>query len=74
MTRDYRFTYLSCQACSQRVHCEQCQEQISEMLLRIRGVQSVEINIATKAMRIAFEGIDPDDIEETLENAGIFVD
>lgn len=74
MVRDYTFTYLSCQACSQRVHCEQCQEQIAEMLLQIKGVQRVEINIVQKAMCIAFENIDADDIEETLENVGVFVD
>lgn len=74
MTRDYRFTYLSCQACTQRVHCDQCQTQITEMLMRLRGVQSVEINIVMKTMRVAFEGIRPDEIEEVLENAGIFVD
>ena len=38
MTRDYRFTYLSCQACTQRVHCDQCQTQITEMLMRLKGV------------------------------------
>ena len=74
MTRDYRFTYLSCQACAQRVHCDQCQAQITEMLMRLKGVQSVEINIVMKTMRVAFEGIRADDIEEVLENAGIFVD
>lgn len=74
MTRDYRFTYLSCQACSQRVHCDQCQEQIAEMLLRIRGMQSAQINMAAKNMHIEFEDIDADDIEEILENAGVFVD
>ena len=74
MTRNYTITYLSCQACSQRVHCEQCQEQIAEMLLRIRGVQSAQVNMAAKTMHIEFEGIDADDIEEILENAGVFVD
>ena len=74
MTRDYCFTYLSCQACTQRVHCDQCQTQITEMLMRLKGVQAVEINIVMKTMRVAFEGINADDIEEVLENAGIFVD
>ena len=74
MTRDYHFTYLSCQACTQRVHCDQCQTQITEMLMRLKGVQAVEINIVMKTMRVAFEGINADDIEEVLENAGIFVD
>ena len=74
MTQDYTFTYLSCQACAQRVHCEQCQDQIAEMLLRIRGVQSAQVNMATKTMLIEFDGIDPDEIEEILENAVVFVD
>ena len=42
--------------------------------MRLKGVQAVEINIVMKTMRVAFEGINADDIEEVLENAGIFVD
>lgn len=74
MTREYTFTYLACQRCHQRIKCDQCQEQITQMLMRLKGVQALDMNIVKKTMRIAFDGIDPDDIEEALESAGVFVE
>ena len=46
MTLRYTFTYLPCQSCSQRVNCEACQTEISKMLMRVHGIQQVDVNIA----------------------------
>lgn len=74
MTLKYTFTYLPCQSCTQRVNCEACQTQIREMLMRVRGIQQVDINIAKKSMNVDCENMDADLIEDILEDAGIFID
>ena len=73
MTLKYTFTYLPCQSCTQRVNCEVCQTQIREMLMRVRGIQQVDINIAKKSMNVDCENMDAGIIEDILEDAGIFI-
>lgn len=73
MTFNHSFSYLKCQSCHKRTECEQCQAQIERMLLRLDGVKSVCVNIVQKQMTLDAGGADPDDIEELLEDAGIFL-
>lgn len=72
MTQDYTFTFLDCQSCTAHIHCEQCQDQILQLLTRLEGVRAADVNILQKTMRIDFDGIDPEEIEDALEDAGVF--
>ena len=74
MILNYSFTYTACQSCHAKIKCDQCQEQISEMLMRIRGVQRVEMNIPRKTLVIEVENVNRYDIEDALEEVGVFID
>lgn len=74
MTLRYTFTYLPCQSCTQRVNCEACQTEISQMLMRVHGIQQLDVYIARKAMTVEFADIDSGIIEDILEDAGVFID
>ena len=66
------FTYLDCQKCSERIHCVDCETRLTEVLLRITGIRSADIQMARKQLCVNTD-MDADEMEEILENLGIFV-
>ena len=73
MTHQMAFTYLACQTCNAKIHCDRCGEEVSQSLLQMNGVDDVEINMITR--RISVSGsFDIDDIECKLEDLGFLVD
>ena len=73
MELTYSFDYLPCQACSAKIHCEQCQDTIAAALHRLRGVQSAQVSIPEKALHVTGDGIDEDAIEDALDAIGVFL-
>ena len=73
MTHQMEFTYLACQTCQAKIHCERCGEEVSQSLLNMSGVDSVELNMITR--RISISGnVDFDDLECKLEDLGFLLD
>ncbi|MGN0978576.1 MAG: heavy-metal-associated domain-containing protein [Faecousia sp.] len=68
----YAFTYLDCQQCRERIHCDDCEKRLTEALLRLRGIRSADIQMATKCLSVDTD-LDADTLEEALEDLGIFV-
>ena len=68
----YTFTYIECQKCKEHVHCDDCEQRLTEALLRISGIQSAEIKMAAKSLSVD-TAYDADTLEEALEEVGIFV-
>ena len=66
------FTYLDCQRCSERIHCGDCESRLRDVLLRISGIQSADIQMARKVLSVNTQ-MDTDEVEEILENLGIFI-
>lgn len=66
------FIYLDCQKCKERIHCDFCENHLGEALMRIRGIRSAEIQMATKCLSIDTD-LDMDTLEEDLEDIGIFI-
>ena len=73
MELTYTFTYLSCQACSAKIHCEQCQETIAAALRKLSGIRSAQVSIPEKSMRITGERIDEDALEDAMDAIGVFL-
>lgn len=73
MTATHLFTYLACQSCVAKIHCEKCQGEIAEILLRQPGVTGAEVNIPARVMTITHDGADPDDIEDAMDAIGVFL-
>ncbi len=72
MTVNHAFTYLDCQKCKVRIHCDDCEKRLTEALLRIRGIRSADIQMAAKCLSVDLDQ-NADTLEEALEDLGIFV-
>lgn len=59
------FTYLDCQKCNERIHCDDCEARLTEVLLRITGIQSADIQMARKHLSVNTE-MEADKMEEIL--------
>jgi copper chaperone CopZ len=73
MELSYSFTYLPCQTCTAKIHCEQCQETIAAALRKLPGMQSAQVNIPEKTLRITGSNIDEDAVEDALDAIGVFL-
>ena len=73
MELTYSFTYLPCQTCTAKIHCEQCQETIAAALNKLSGVQSAQVSIPEKTLRITGNGIDEDVVEDAMDAIGVFL-
>jgi len=73
MTCEYTFTYLTCQACNAKIHCDDCAVSLRERFLKEPGISAVEIDMPNHRIVLSFSSIDEDDLEEVLEDAGVFI-
>ena len=73
MELNYTFTYLPCQTCTAKIHCEQCQDTIAAAVCRLDGVQSAQVSIPEKTMRITGNGIDEEAMEDAMDAIGVFL-
>lgn len=73
MTNRYLFTYLSCQSCVAKIHCEKCQDEIADILLNLPGVTAAAVNIPAHTLTVTHDGADPDDLEDALDAIGVFL-
>ena len=72
MTQNLTITYLSCQTCHAKVHCDECEKRLEEVLLRIQGIDRASVRMGPKQVHV--EGsIDADTLEEVLEDLGLFI-
>ena len=73
MTTEYRFTYLSCQFCVGKSHCEQCQEQIADLLKARPGVLDARVDRPGQVLWVTHDGIDLDELEDAMDAMGVFL-
>lgn len=73
MTHAFTISYMDCQTCRTRIHCDECEERISEMLMRIDGVENAATQMAKKQLCVDTV-LNRDALEEMLEDLGIFVE
>ena len=72
MTHNLSISYLACQTCHAKVHCDECEKRLAEALMRMQGINSASIQIAARQALID-GSIDADTLEEALEDLGIFI-
>ena len=73
MNHKFSFTYLTCQSCTARIHCEQCSEELSQRLQGKAGISKAQADIPNKQLCIA-SSLDEMDLLDLLEDMGIFAD
>lgn len=71
MNLNYTITYLKCQSCTAKIHCEDCAAELAERLLK-DGVRAA-IDIPGRSARIE-TAMDEDDLLDLLEETGVFAD
>lgn len=70
--RDYTVTYMKCQSCAAKVNCRECDAYLTDDLRREKTVEAVAVDMQQK--RISLEtALDEDDVEELLEDRGLFI-
>lgn len=73
MLLEYGFTYLKCQSCTAKAYCSRCRAEVEEALRAADGVSRAEADMERKRLSIEVDGLDPLDVEEMLEDEGVFV-
>ena len=72
MTHTLKISYISCQTCHAKVHCDECEKRLEEALMRIQGINGASVQMAAKQALV--DGpIDADDLEESMEDLGLFI-
>lgn len=72
MTETLSVTYMKCAFCTAKNHCESCGAELSEALEQKGGVTAAYFNLPEKTARIDHT-LDPDDLEEILEDMSVLV-
>ena len=73
MSYNYSATYLACQTCHAKVHCDDCAAKLEEAIMRIDDVRGVSLNIVKKELMIDAD-TNEDDLLDALEALGLFAD
>lgn len=71
MKYEFDVSYMACQTCTSKIHCEKCEKEIEESMLKLDGVNEATIKIIEKRMVIDAE-VDEDDLIDALEALGVF--
>ena len=67
------FTYIPCQTCNAKIHCDQCAKEMTDSLLKLDGVSGVVIDMKNKVATVQC-AMDRDDLEACMEDVGLFPD
>lgn len=73
MVYSYTYTFMECQTCTAKIHCEVCAERIVEAVKRQEDLRILSLDEKQKELSVETAGMDEDHIVDILEDAGIFV-
>ncbi len=65
--------YFKCQSCDAKIHCDQCGEELKERLLAVPGIDDIDFQMKEKIVSVKTVMLSEDDIEDCLDEAGIFL-
>ena len=72
MTTTYSINYLTCQTCHAKVHCASCEQDLLESIRRCGDIRDPKLDLLAGQLTVD-ASTDPDLLEETLEDLGIFL-
>lgn len=73
MTYTLSLTYMGCQTCQTRVHCDECEARLEKAMMRLKSVYGVSIQMAKKNLIIETD-MDIDSLTDSLEDLGVFIE
>ncbi len=68
-----KYSYLPCQFCVGKNHCEQCGEDIRQSLLGLEGVEAVTMDVPNRSLTLQYYDTDFDDIADQADALGVFL-
>ena len=68
-----QYSYLPCQFCVGKNHCEQCGEDIRQSLLGLEGVEKVTMDVPSRKLTLQLKGTHFDDIADQADALGVFL-
>ena len=68
-----KYSYLPCESCSSKKHCEQCGRDIREAVLALPGVEDVTVDVKRRYLPIRAPELDPDGLLDALDRLGVFI-
>ena len=74
MKFEFGFSYLKCQSCTAKIHCEACRDELEERLGKTRGIDDISIDIQNKHLAIHTDAFEEDDLLDMLEEVSVFAD
>lgn len=66
-------TYLTCQTCQAKIHCDECGKRLEETLHAIDGIRRIVVDLPNQRLE-ADSTLSVDDFAELLEDYGLFSD
>lgn len=66
-------TYLNCQTCQAKIHCDDCGKRLEETLQSAPGVTRIKVDMPNQCLE-AEASLNVDDFAELLEDHGLFSD
>lgn len=73
MNYSYDISFLTCQSCTAKIHCDDCSATLRERLLGRPGIQAAEVDVSKRRLLVSTD-MDADDLLDLLENLGVFAD
>ena len=73
MTHTFSISYMACQTCQSKIHCDECEKRLEEAMMRLSGVRGASLQMAKKELLIDAD-ISKEDLADALEDLGIFAD
>lgn len=74
MMKEYSISYLKCQSCTAKIHCEECADELYQRFLKDGGIRDIRIDIPNRLIRVNAPEMDELDLLDLLEEAGVFAD
>lgn len=74
MNYEFEITYLACQSCTAKIHCERCGADLVERLLKKGGAATICIDIPKRHMTLQSDHWDEMDLLDAMEDIGLFAD
>lgn len=74
MKYEFDFSFLNCQSCSAKIHCDECRDNLQERLEKMQGIDRIQIDIQNKHLSVESAFLDEDDLLDALEEVSIFAD
>ena len=73
MTYTFKISYISCQTCHAKVHCDECEKRLEDAIMRLSDVHGASLQITNKTLLVAGQ-MDEDTLVDALEDIGIFAE